>query len=74
MVLKGKVFRDVCRPYRTERLVKYKEDDGRNSMAFASDFRITFEASGLRRKATENKLDNLMNEMTERAKKIIAGD
>lgn len=69
MVLKGKVFRDVLRPYRTD-----KEDDGRVGMAFASDFRITFEASGLRRKATENKLDNLMNEMTERAKKIIAGD
>ena len=43
-------------------------------MAFASDFRITFEASGFRRKATENKIDNLMNEMTERVKKIIAAD
>lgn len=74
MVLKGKVFRDILRPYRTERFVKYKEDDGRVGMTFASDFRITFEASGFRRKATENKIDNLMNEMTERVKKIIAAD
>lgn len=74
MVLKGKVFRDVFRPYRTERIVQYKEEDGRVGMAFASSFRILFEASGLKRKATENKLENLMNEMTERAKKIIAGD
>ena len=68
------VFGEMKRPYRTERTILYKPEDGIRGFAFSDKAEIKIKMSNIKTKEKEEKIEELVTEMTEKLKEIIAAD
>lgn len=70
----GTVFQDLKRVYRSERCMRFKEDDGNRNFSFSDEIRLKLEVTQINHRATEEAIDELLDEMVYRVKEIIAAD